>query len=214
MQSKQSKFKFVLFSVLSFLVILAQYTIENTEQVQLYNTTMDATIKSPCMTLPNTSSKIEIDISEQQLYLTCTYADGSEEIKNYPISSSSYGIGNKAGSNKTPLGLHRIEQKFGKGAPFGMIFKARQSTGHIAKIDGELGDVITTRVLWLKGLEPKINSGPNIDSYKRYIYIHGTSAEKNIGKPASHGCIRMLNDDVIELFDRVSKGTKVHIRRE
>jgi len=166
----------------------------------------------PC-TMPPLKSKIEVSISKQVLYLHCYY-DDRQESKTYPVSTSKYGIGNEAGSNKTPLGMHRIEEKFGDGAPKGMVFKGRVSTGKITEMNVQgVGDLITTRILWLKGLEPGINSGPGIDSYRRYIYIHGTVAENQIGQPASHGCVRMYNDDVIELFDLVAKGTTVLIEK-
>ncbi len=166
----------------------------------------------PCA-VPAIKLSIKVDISEQQLYLFCYYENGNRQVKIYPISTSKYGIGNQAGSNKTPLGLHRIENKIGDGAPLGMIFKARQSMRRIAKINQEVGDVITTRIMWLKGLEPGKNSGDGIDSYRRYIYIHGTADENKIGQPASHGCVRMYNRDVIDLFDRVTEGTLVYIKK-
>jgi len=170
-------------------------------------------ITEACATMP-VASRIDVDISEQALYLYCAYADGNEEVKTYPISTSKYGIGNKAHSNKTPLGQHHIKGKIGDGAPLGMIFKGLRNTGRIAKINAPgSGDVITTRVMRLQGLERGINLGPGIDSYKRYIYIHGTAEENKIGIPASHGCVRMYNRDVIDLFDRVTEGTEVNIRR-
>ncbi len=174
---------------------------------------MTAKHAKPCATLP-IESKIEIDISEQKLYLFCRYENGNEEVKTYPVSTSKYGIGSEAGSNKTPLGLHRIKNKIGDGAPQGMIFKARQSTERIAKMNVVgAGDLVTTRIMWLKGLEPGKNSGRGIDSYRRYIYIHGTAEENKIGQPASHGCIRMYNSDVIDLFERVTEGTEVYIKK-
>jgi len=153
--------------------------------------------------------KILIDISTQKLSLFS--AEGGTLIKEYYISTSKYGIGSQAGSNKTPLGVHRIEQKIGDGAPLNTIFKARVSTNRQAKINQEQGDLVTTRILWLKGLEAGKNEGPGVDSYQRFIYIHGTAAEKDIGKPASHGCIRMYNQDVIDLFEQVPEKLKVEI---
>ena len=209
-----SKFKVGFFCFLSFLLII-HFTMDNTEQAPLQNNTiqiMALTPKNTCVN-PPIKSEIEIDISEQQLHLFCHYTQGHKEVKTYPISSSKYGIGNQAGSNKTPLGLHRIEKKFGANAPLGLIFKARQSTGRIATINAENGATITTRIMWLKGLEAGKNSGRGIDSYKRYIYIHGTAEENKIGQPASHGCIRMYNRDVIHLFDRITTGTQVYIKK-
>lgn len=172
--------------------------------------TQDSTLEEAC---------IIVDISEQKLslYQSCKLLEGklveNNFILSYPVSTSKYGIGNQARSNKTPLGLHRIEQKIGANAPFGMIFKARQSTGKIAEINqANAGDLVTTRIMWLKGLEPNKNQGAGIDSYQRYIYIHGTVEENKIGQPASHGCIRMNNRDVIDLFKQVKEGTLVDIR--
>jgi len=152
-------------------------------------------------------TKIQIDISKQVLEV---YA-GEQLVKSYPISTSKYGIGNLAGSNKTPLGLHIIENKIGADAPAGTIFKSRRNTGKLAKINQETEDLVTSRILWLKGIEKGKNVGPGIDSYQRCIYIHGTAAEKDIGKPASHGCVRMLNQDVIELFEWVKVALPVSI---
>ena len=173
----------------------------------------DLTNSDSCVNIP-ADARIEVDISEQRLHLFCTYRDKLEEIKIYPVSTSKYGIGNRSGSGKTPLGKHFIKNKIGNGAAQKTIFKARRNTGRLAKIDApKAGDLVTTRIMWLKGLEPGINSGHGIDSYKRYIYIHGTGEEGKIGQPASHGCIRMYNRDVVELFDRVNKGTEVIIKR-
>ncbi len=160
------------------------------------------------------SLSIVVNISKQELYLYCNYQGKKKKVKIYPVSTSKYGIGSEAGSNKTPLGLHRIEKKIGNGAPIYTIFKARRNTGRSAKAilnDPGAGDLVTTRIMWLKGLEPGKNSGRGVDSFRRYIYIHGTGEENKIGKRASHGCIRMYNKDVIDLYNRVSEGTKVLI---
>ena len=164
---------------------------------------------------------IIVDISAQKLslYQSCKLLANklveNSFLVSYPISTSKYGIGSQARSNKTPLGLHRIEEKIGTNAPFGTIFKARQNTGKIAQINqAGAGDLVTTRIMWLKGLEPNKNQGADIDSYQRYIYIHGTVEENKIGQPASHGCIRMNNRDVIKLFDQVKEGTLVDIREK
>lgn len=152
-------------------------------------------------------TKIEVDVSTQTLNL---YA-GDKLMKTYPISSAKNGVGSRAGSDRTPLGRHSIAQKIGDGEPQGMIFKARRSTGKLVKINAEKDDVVTSRIMWLKGQEVGKNVGSGIDSYQRYIYIHGTNSEKDIGRPASHGCIRMYNKDVIELFDQVKEGLEVNI---
>jgi len=153
-----------------------------------------------------------VSVSRQEL---CLYR-GEEVIKAYPVSTSKYGIGNEEGSNKTPLGTHRIYKKVGEGAPLGTIFKACINTGRIAKIYRDSTDVeedfIITRIMCLEGLEPGVNKGEGIDSRDRRIYIHGTAEEGLIGKPASGGCVRMKNDDVVELFDLVKAGTLVEIK--
>ncbi len=156
---------------------------------------------------------IEVKISEQKLYLL----DGKDIIKTYPVSTSKYGIGNRIKSYKTPLGSHRIAKKVGTGAPVGAIFDGkRRYTGQIAKIYTDNTELEKnfelTRILWLEGMEKGVNKGKGIDSYHRLIYIHGTAEEGLIGTPASIGCIRMKNNDVIELFDMVSVGTFVEIR--
>ena len=155
---------------------------------------------------------ILVSISKQKLHLI----KNAEIIKTYPISTSKYGIGNKKGSHKTPLGMHRISEKEGEGAEIGAIFRWCRNTGKIAKIYTDNTDIpkdlITTRIMRLKGLELAINKGKGIDSYKRGIFIHGTPEEGLIGKPASHGCVRMKNKDVIELFNLVPVGTLVEIQ--
>ena len=137
-------------------------------------------------------------------------------VQRYKISSSKYGVGNEARSEKTPLGLHTINSKFGDDVPKAGIMKQRQFTGKMARIISEPVDVdhddVTSRILWLSGEEEGINKGhSDIDSRKRCIYIHGTAEEGLIGKPASHGCIRMTNDDVIDLYPKVGVGTHVII---
>jgi len=155
---------------------------------------------------------VDIDISQQRLYLY----EGSILIKSFPISSSYFGEGEIENSFKTPLGKHAIDQMIGGNSPKNTIFVNRESYSQVAEIVSEAidndEDFITSRVMWLTGLEPGYNQGGNRDSFNRFIYIHGTHEEGLIGKKASHGCIRMLNHDVIELFDLLSKGTKVHIR--
>jgi lipoprotein-anchoring transpeptidase ErfK/SrfK len=124
--------------------------------------------------------------------------------KTYPVSTAANGLGNRIESLKTPIGIHRIKQKIGGGEPPGMVFKARQPTGQVSnETDNRDEDKVTSRILWLDGMEKGFNNGGVHDSYSRYIYIHGTSDEKRIGQSVSHGCIRMKNLDVIELFDEV-----------
>ena len=155
---------------------------------------------------------IIVDISEQRLYL---YSN-NDLIQSYPVSTSKYGEGQTENSFKTPLGLHEIKEKIGHKAPINTIFTARVNTNKRADVQIKQNDTeddfVTSRIMWLDGLEDGINRGLGVDSYNRYIYIHGTHEEGLIGQKASHGCIRMFNNDVIELFDIVSEGTKVQIR--
>lgn len=156
--------------------------------------------------------EVVVKISEQKLYLV----KGERIVRTYPVSTSKFGIGNQAGSFKTPLGKHRVAEKIGAGAPIHTIFKERVNTRRTAAVDRTLKgapyDDVTTRILWLEGLEPGVNRGPGIDSKDRFIYIHGTPSEGLIGRLASNGCVRMYNKDVIELFDLVPEGAPVIIR--
>ena len=157
-------------------------------------------------------SRIKINIPKQELY----FFQNNEKIFTFPVSTSKYGIGNKEGSFKTPLGIHRVSEKNGGGAEPYTIFKKKKNTGKIAVINNNNNskDLITTRIIILEGLESGINKGKGIDSKERNIWIHGTQEEKSIGKPASHGCIRMKNNDIIELFDLVDIDTLVEIIEE
>ena len=161
---------------------------------------------------PELKIKILVDISEQRLYLK----SGEQTLVSYPISTSKYGEGSKENSFKTPLGNHVIKEKIGENAPINTIFISRINTKNIASIENKPknteNDYVTSRIMWLEGQENGVNKGPGIDSYERYIYIHGTHEEGLIGVKASHGCIRMFNVDVIDLYDRIYNGTKVIIR--
>ena len=152
-----------------------------------------------------------VSIENQKMYRI----QSKNIIETYEISTSKYGIGNQMGSNKTPTGLHKINSKYGHKTPVNGRMIGRVFYGQIAKIFSDTTtsktDDITSRILWLEGLENGINKGDNIDSYKRYIYIHGTSEEGRIGIPSSHGCVRMKNKDVIDLFNEVAIGTFVLI---
>ena len=154
---------------------------------------------------------IVVDISTQQLFFL--KKGQIEEI--YSVSTSVYGTGSKVNSFKTPLGRHKISEKIGEGLPEGAILKGRRWTGAIANIIKEPidtdFDVVTSRILWLTGLEEGKNLGSGVDSKSRYIYIHGTAEEGLIGKPASDGCVRMYNIDVISLFNSVNIDTEVWI---
>lgn len=155
---------------------------------------------------------IEIDISKQRLFLL----DNMEIVRSYPISSSKYGEGSTQNSFKTPLGNHVIKEMIGNNAIKNTIFTSRINTKRQAEIIHDEAksdnDYVTTRIMWLDGQEEGKNKGKGVDSYQRYIYIHGTHEEGLIGQKASHGCIRMFNSDVIELFNDVKKGTKVYIK--
>ena len=156
--------------------------------------------------------EIVVDISEQRLFII----DNDLVKESFPVSTSKYGEGEEENSYKTPLGKHEIKEKIGEGAAINTIFVARLDTKKESEIitlpqDTE-DDHVTSRILWLDGLEEGVNKGPGVDSYNRYIYIHGTHEEGLIGMKASHGCIRMFNNDVIYLYDIVKKGTKVYIK--
>ena len=153
-----------------------------------------------------------VDVTSQRLYLF----ERGRLVGSYPVSTAERGTGNQEGSLQTPLGLHRVDEKIGADAPVGMIFRGRRPTGQRAEIltgpdERAARDDVTTRILWLAGLEPGVNQGGDVDSKRRYIYIHGTPEEGRIGTPASHGCVRLTNADVIELFDRVEVGALVDI---
>mgnify|MGYP001291181756 FL=1 len=158
------------------------------------------------------SAHIEVDISEQRLYLI----ENSLIKASYPISTSKYGEGSIQNSFKTPLGEHSIKEMIGEEAEINTIFTSRINTKRSATIIDQFedtdNDYVTSRIIWLDGEEEGFNKGGNVDSFRRYIYIHGTHEEGLIGTKASHGCIRMFNYDVIELFKLVNIGTKVLIR--
>ncbi len=129
--------------------------------------------------------------------------------KTYPISTSKFGLGNAKGSYKTPLGKMEVVEKIGKGKPSGAVFKSRKWTGQIVKPDSGGRDPIVSRILRLKGLEKR-----NSNTFSRCVYIHGTAAERHIGKPVSYGCIRMKSKDVIDLFRRVDKGAILYVSKD
>ena len=152
-----------------------------------------------------------VAVKHQRLYLI----KGDSTIRKYSISTAKKGVGSKKNSYKTPPGLHTIKRKIGKDVPEGGIMVSRVYKGSKAKILTSKtkadGDYVTSRIMWLQGEEPGVNKGRNMDSYNRFIYIHGTAEEGLIGEPASHGCIRMTNKDVIELFDLIDEGTPILI---
>jgi lipoprotein-anchoring transpeptidase ErfK/SrfK len=157
---------------------------------------------------------LDVSIANQRL----TLIENGQTIKTYPVSTAKNGPGERKGSECTPRGWHRIRAKIGSGQPIHSVFKSRRPTGEI--YSPELGrlnperDWILTRILWLGGLEPGLNRYREVDSAWRYIYIHGTPDEGMRGMPESHGCIRMFNADVLELFDRVEAGVRVYIHED
>ena len=157
-------------------------------------------------------NSIKVNVAKQQLSLL---DEEGNILRQYPVSTSKYGIGGQQGSEKTPPGLHRIKRKFGGSMPVNEVFIGRVPQGTLEECvqNGvELpDDVIMSRILWLEGMEPGRNRGGYVDSYQRYIYIHGTNHEESIGKPASIGCIRMRNEDVVELYRLVNEGSEVLI---
>jgi lipoprotein-anchoring transpeptidase ErfK/SrfK len=154
---------------------------------------------------PDTQHHVIISVPQQRMAVL----DNGVLIATYPVSTSKFAIGDAPGSRATPLGELRIEKKIGGNAPSGTVFKDRRPTGEVLVPDAPGRDPIVTRILWLRGLE-----GQNANAYSRYIYIHGTPEERNIGKPASYGCIRMRSRDVIQLYDIVGWGAKVTILNE
>ena len=159
------------------------------------------------------SKEIQISISKQELYLI----EFGEISKTYKISSSKYGEGSKENSFKTPLGKHEIKKLIGKNEQKGMRFVGRTPSELYPIYDNEevyvTDDVVQSRIIWLSGMEEGINQGPGVDSFDRYIYIHGTPEEWLLGQKASKGCIRMANRDVIELLDLLSGGEIVYINK-
>ena len=155
---------------------------------------------------------INVDISQQRMYLF----NQNKLVKSYPVSTSSFGEGQIENSFKTPLGKHVISELFGTNVDKNEIFVNRVLINRKATIiDNSIdtdNDFITSRIMWLKGLEDGKNLGGNVDSYSRYIYIHGTQEEGLIGKKASHGCIRLFNHDVIELYELIEEGTTLNIK--
>jgi L,D-transpeptidase YbiS len=155
--------------------------------------------------------RVEIDLQGQLLTL---YRDEIAEV-SYPISSAISGPGEEQGSGCTPRGAHSVRIKIGEGEPENAVFEARRPTGEI--YTPELGvanperDWILTRIIWLTGREQGFNRGGDRDSLRRFIYIHGCPDTEPMGEPRSHGCIRMRNSDLLELFDQVEAGTRVDI---
>jgi lipoprotein-anchoring transpeptidase ErfK/SrfK len=154
---------------------------------------------------------IEIDLARQTLVL---HETAGREVR-YPVSTAANGGGERNGSGCTPRGWHRVRARIGTGCAPGTVFVGRRPTGEIyspaLRAQGPERDWILTRILWLSGSEVGRNRLGDVDTQRRYIYIHGTPDDVTLGIPGSHGCIRMRNADIIVLYDRVPAGTRVLI---
>ena len=158
--------------------------------------------------------QLRINIQNQKLYVNIENA----LTKIYHVSTAAKGIGQQAGSEQTPIGWHEIRAKIGKEYPVNTVFVDRRPTGEIFSSSLRLThperDWILTRILWLSGLEKGKNRLYKVDTMRRYIYLHGSPDDVEMGNPGSRGCIRMRNSDIIELFDLVLPGTRVLIEKE
>jgi hypothetical protein len=149
---------------------------------------------------------VVVSVKQQKLAI---YNRSGSVSKEYPVSTSKFGVGDKPGTYGTPLGVHEVVAKIGHGAPSGAVFKSRKMTGEVIKPDSPGRDPIVSRIMWLRGMEKE-----NKNAYGRCIYIHGTAEERNVGKPVSYGCIRMKSRDVIDLFDRLPIGSRVLVTKD
>lgn len=160
---------------------------------------------------PKQAPWLEIDTTCQRLSIW----KGGELAAVYPVSTGLAGTGQYEGSGQTPLGWHYVRAAIGDGEPVGSVFRGRRPTGEC--FSAELAaaypqrDWILTRILWLCGLEPGHNRGGDVDSQRRYIYLHGTPPDQPIGEPASHGCIRLRDEDLLAVFAVARPGTPVWI---
>lgn len=152
----------------------------------------------------DTRNKMIVSVRDQKMLLV---RDGTP-VKAYKISTSKFGVGDRPGSNCTPLGRLQVAKKIGDNAPLGSVFKTRRRTGEVIKPNAPGRDPIVTRILWLTGTEAR-----NQNTFRRTIYIHGTPEENRLGSPASYGCIRMGSRDVTDLFDRIGTGADVFVIR-
>lgn len=162
--------------------------------------------------MPSTSERwIQVDVRGQVLRLFA----GETLLAQWPVSTALNGVGEMADSGCTPRGEHRVRIKIGAGLPENTVFVGRRPTGEVydpALAASEPGrDWILSRIIWLTGAQPGHNRGGECDTLRRFIYIHGCPDSEPMGVPVSHGCIRMRNADVIDLFDRIETGTRVVI---
>lgn len=164
------------------------------------------------VTTPGVDPHIEIDLDRQRLRLL---SGAGAILLEYPVSTALNGPGEQQHSGCTPRGRHYVRARIGEGEPSGTVFVARRPTGEIytpeLALEHPQRDWILTRILWLCGLEKDVNRGPGVDSFRRFIYIHGTPDTEPMGVARSHGCVRMRNQDVADLFERVGAGTEVVI---
>ena len=146
---------------------------------------------------------------------TLQFYQRGELVKSYGVSTSKRPPSNLKDSLGTPRGLHEIAERIGAGQPPGMVFKSRVPTGRhyfeMLEREPDNDNLITSRILWLRGLEPSVNRGGNVDTYERYVYIHGTNHEDRIGEPLSAGCVLMRNQEIVELYEQVRTGDLVWI---
>lgn len=154
---------------------------------------------------------LRVDIARQVLELR----ENGRVLRCYPVSTALNGVGEQEGSGCTPRGRHYVRAKIGAGLPVGAVLRGRRHTGEVWSPELAAAhpdrDWILTRILWLCGCEPGRNRLGNVDSMRRFIYIHGTPDTEPMGTPRSHGCIRMRNADLLDLFERVPAGTPVYI---
>jgi hypothetical protein len=160
-----------------------------------------ALIFSSCATR-DSDHRILVSVADQRLELF----HKEKLLGSYPISTSKFGLGDQPGSRATPLGRMEVAKKIGAGAPLGAVFRDRHQTGEVLRPDAPGRDPIVTRIIWLKGLEPQ-----NRHAFVRCIYIHGTTEERNVGRPASFGCVRMRSADVLRVFNTIGVGATVDI---
>ncbi|MES2438514.1 MAG: L,D-transpeptidase [Verrucomicrobiota bacterium] len=152
----------------------------------------------------DTHNKMIVSVRDQKMLLV---RDGTP-VKSYRISTSKFGVGDRPGSNCTPLGRLQVAKKIGDNAPLGSVFKTRRPTGEVLKPNAPGRDPVVTRIMWLTGTESR-----NQNTFRRTIYIHGTPEERRLGSPASYGCIRMGSSDVADLYNRIGTGADVFVIR-
>jgi L,D-transpeptidase YbiS len=154
---------------------------------------------------------VRITLRTQQLDVL----EGARVVATYPVSTAATGGGERIGSGQTPRGAHEVRELIGEGLPCSAVFVSRHATGEVCTEEARAADPerdwILSRVIWLSGLEEGRNFGGEVDTYCRYIYFHGTPDSEPVGKPRSHGCIRMRNEDVIAVFEMLEIGTLVQI---